>query len=450
MADFKTVFLDTNIYLHYQRFDQVNWLNVFQAKGIRIIVPPVTARELNKIKDTHPLPQIRKRAGDITQRLWGLFSASDVATLREGVEIHLLSDDPLIDFAYYHLSRDVQDDHLIASIITYQQDNDEKIFLVTSDAGILLMGKARRQGLQVVPCPDNLKLPILPDPEQAQIRELQTELNKLKNRLPKLGLVFEDGGKRAEFSLNPLADITPDEIEVALEEIKQKYPKCVVPASESHTDQDTEYERFFGRVAAYQNPLFTISSGELIEYNKELDAYYEEYVKYLKAQRAFEMTAARSLRIDIQLINNGTAPAEDVDIFLHFPDGFTLLSEEELPEPPELPQPPSHPVSEMERITYSLANPLANYEHLLRINQPDIPYLGPPPNVSAPNIRRTNSYDVDMKVQKVKHNLPESLDPLLLIFDNFESATSFSIEYTLFTDDLPDKVSDKLHVIIQK
>jgi hypothetical protein len=51
VAETKIVFLDTNVYLHYRRFDEVNWLDVVQAEAVRIVVPPVTTRELNKIKD---------------------------------------------------------------------------------------------------------------------------------------------------------------------------------------------------------------------------------------------------------------------------------------------------------------------------------------------------------------------------------------------------------------
>ena len=57
----KKVYLDTNIFLHYQPFDQINWPEVSNADSVIIVFPPVIIRELNTHKDTHPLPHIKKR-----------------------------------------------------------------------------------------------------------------------------------------------------------------------------------------------------------------------------------------------------------------------------------------------------------------------------------------------------------------------------------------------------
>jgi hypothetical protein len=148
MADTVTVFLDTNIYLHYQMFDQINWLDVLQAKSVCIVVPPTTIRELNRVKDASPQPHLRRRAGKVQKLFLELFLKSDsgAVVLREGVKILFHPEEPLIDFAAHHLSRDVQDDLLMASIIAYREEHDgeEDVRLVTADAGVLMMGKSKR------------------------------------------------------------------------------------------------------------------------------------------------------------------------------------------------------------------------------------------------------------------------------------------------------------------
>ncbi len=45
------LFLDTNIFLHYQSFDQINWSVLVGAQNVGIIIPPITVHELNKHKD---------------------------------------------------------------------------------------------------------------------------------------------------------------------------------------------------------------------------------------------------------------------------------------------------------------------------------------------------------------------------------------------------------------
>jgi hypothetical protein len=73
-----------------------------------------------------------------------------------------------------------------------------------------------------------------------------------------------------------------------------------------------------------------------------------------------------------------------------------------------------------------------------------------PQNVSSPNIKRVNSYDVHIHVQKIKHNLQEYFAPLFIVFDNFESANSFSIEYRILAANIPHEVTGRLHIVIKK
>jgi predicted ribonuclease YlaK len=136
----KIVFLDTNIYLHYQDIDQIDWLKVVQADAVIIVVPPITIRELNKHKDSHSMARVRKRAGAILKKLSELFGSSLQAQLKSCVAIHLEDSYSLIDFGAHHLSREIQDDNLIASIIMYRNEMpDTEIILATTDAGLTLL-----------------------------------------------------------------------------------------------------------------------------------------------------------------------------------------------------------------------------------------------------------------------------------------------------------------------
>jgi len=46
--------------------------------------------------------------------------------------------------------------------------------------------------------------------------------------------------------------------------------------------------------------------------------------------------------------HDGTAPADDVDITLHFPDGLDVVASDDTPRKPRKPQPPVQPRSPME------------------------------------------------------------------------------------------------------
>jgi predicted ribonuclease YlaK len=72
----KTIFLDTNVYLHYKLFDQIDWQEIVHGDAITIVIPPVIIRELNKNKEAHPQTRIRKRAAAVIKKLARLFEAA--------------------------------------------------------------------------------------------------------------------------------------------------------------------------------------------------------------------------------------------------------------------------------------------------------------------------------------------------------------------------------------
>ena len=69
-------------------------------------------------------------------------------------------------------------------------------------------------------------------------------------------------------------------------------------------------------------------------------------------------------------------------------------------------------------------------------------------NVSSPTIRRTNSIEVHFHVRELKHNVQQEFDPLFLLFDSWDTAKSFTVEYRLLAANVPLPVTGNLHVIV--
>jgi hypothetical protein len=72
------------------------------------------------------------------------------------------------------------------------------------------------------------------------------------------------------------------------------------------------------------------------------------------------------------------------------------------------------------------------------------------PNVSSPDIRRSNSYDVELHVRKLKQNISESFYPMIITFDSFEHASSFQIDYQIVAENIPKSITGALHVIVER
>lgn len=442
----KIVILDTNVYLHYQDFDKIDWLKVVQADAVTIVVPPIVIHELNKHKDSHPRTRVRNRAKAILKKLSALFDSDFQAQLTSNVAI-CVEDRELIDFGAYQLSREIQDDNLIASLIMCQHEWPKAgIILVTADGGLTLLAKAKRYGIAAMRLPDNLKLPEEPDPEQKRIRELEQEIRELKLRIPRLSLTFEDGNQHAEFILSRLVDIVPAEIEEEIDKLRKRYPK-----REMEVDQASKTRKItlsMGEITTRTNRgvLHMVLPEEIENYNTELDTFYRTYADYLRHNVLFQNLKRRTIKVEIWLLNDGSAPAEDVDILMQFPDGMRVMGDDLFSRQPQPPTPPPQPKTAMEK----LGEPMVALVSALSSNLATPVSISFPSNVSAPEIGGVSGQDVDVHVQHIKHKLREPFDALYVTFDSLDTARSFQIEYRILAANFPEEVNGILHIIIHK
>ena len=154
--------------------------------------------------------------------------------------------------------------------------------------------------------------------------------------------------------------------------------------------------------------------------------------------------------LSIILINDGSCPADDIDIFMHFPDGFELFDEDEYEKEPEAPKPPRKPRSIWEEAEARFSMGSFNFgDHGLY--SPGLGHLrlpASPSNVSGPKIERTKSYDVKVNVRKAKHGIEEALDVMYLTFEPSAVVRGFTIDYAIHASNLPTHITGKLNVIV--
>lgn len=447
----RIAFLDSNVYLHYQPVDQIDWLGLLKADAVTIIVPPVTIRELNTLKDLRARSRARRRAGEVLKRLWGLFESESEACIREHVTVRLEDRDPNIDFAEYDLVREVRDDCLIAAIIMCQAETpDAEITLITSDAGVGLLGKARRLGISVLRLSDDLRLAVEPDPAEERVKALQQELNDLKRKMPQLSLTFPDGSQCARFELPPPKLLTQEELESNLADIKQSYPK--LGGQPKPSADVTELVRSMAETSAIRLTMGTVSPEDIDNYNALLEQYYTRYAEYLQRDLEYRNLQGRTIALRILLVNDGTAPANDIDVSMRFPDGLYLSTESDYPAPPSPPESPSKPKTPLEQFlqrdwaAQRILQPLSRYALDSVVRPRDVS----PPNVSQPRITRTDSFEVEVDVVRIKHKTPLACLSALVAFDSFDTAQSFHTDYSLLADNVPQQITGQLHIIIQK
>lgn len=444
----QTVFvvLDTNTFLHYVSLEQIIWNDLFPDQDIILFICPPVIRELNKHKDAPRTQKLRDRAADVLRKIDTWAESSTPLLLRKSVELRFRVYDSNINFANHNLVRDVVDDHLVATVIELQTEvQPHSVVLLTKDTGLKL--KARGQGILAKSLPDSALLPNEVLPSEKKIKELELQVQELQNSRPKLRLSFPSGDNKHFLMFQRCEQLSEADVAVRMTELRKKHPmmvekaKVVAPKTGSDSLDD-----LLSTVAGIQ----AIPFESIRNYNESLEKFFANYQAYLEELADFFEWESRTSTLSISLVNDGSCPADDVDIFMHFPDGFEMFDKSEYEKEPEAPKAPQKPRSISDRVLSASSFGTSNYaDNFPHHNLSRLMSSAGPSNVSGSKIKRTNSYDVRVNVRRAKHGLEVPLDVLCLTFETANDARSFTIDYELHAANLPSHVTGKLNVIVQ-
>jgi rRNA-processing protein FCF1 len=438
------VVVDTNTFLHFVGFDQIGWGELFPGQIVNLVICPQVIRELNRHKDTPRNPKMRDRATNALRKIEGWVDSESPVSLKDSVEVEFRIHDASIDFAAFKLVREVDDDHIIAILIEMQSElPSNSVVLLSKDIGLKL--KARAQGFSVVSLPDSASLPEEALPSEKKIKDLENQVKELQNIRPRLRLAFADGSSKFSLAFQRTTELSETNIANSMTAARNKYPKLV--EQKAH-DKAEALSPILQGLARVNFELGLLTPKKIDKYNRSLDEFFSDYEQYLKELRLFSEWERRTAILKIFLINEGTCPADDVDIFMHFPDGFELFDEGDYLKPPEEPKAPSKPRSALDQLNSPFV--LGRMDSMHHDHSLDLLARMPvgPSNVGSPKIRRTNSYDVTVKIKRAKHGLIEELDAMCLTFDSFSTVQSFKIDYSIHASNLPKHIEGSLNVVV--
>ncbi len=438
------LFIDTNVLLHYRRIEEIDWLNLSKSPAVVIVLCPAVIRELDHHKVSHPQNKFRKRAQEIITSLHSRLSAESPDVIRDCVRLEFVAEDPDLDFVANRLRPELTDDWLIASSLVWKQTHpNDETKIVSADLGISI--KAKSKAIPVFAPLEADRLAEELDADEKRIMRLQKELAELRNTLPSLSLCFWGEPPGQKFVRRRIQKpVAFDERSVAHElgRIRSKHPLLPAPDNFGRV-RLSEMERIKQQITGgFSLP---ITNEDADRYNSSLETFYQGYEAYLRKLHDHRNRELLKIVFEIALDNDGNTPAEDVDVHLHFPDGFQLFDGEEyVSDAPDPPSPPNRPG------TFGFRNFNLPALHNIGLTQPVMPRVGPPPNVSSPFIKRTNSYDVRSHVNKAKHGYTLRVAKFTALFDSYESAGSFKIEYSISAANLPKAADGELAVVVEK
>jgi rRNA-processing protein FCF1 len=136
----RSLVLDTNSFLHYQRFDKIPWIADY-GTGARLVIPHVVVDEIDT-KSYSEGEKIRRRARAVYRVLEGYMDQIDrskFARLPDGTILEILADDP------GHPRLPNNDDEIVArSSFLQQAIAPQKVTVISRDLGMRTRARMRQ------------------------------------------------------------------------------------------------------------------------------------------------------------------------------------------------------------------------------------------------------------------------------------------------------------------
>lgn len=334
----KYLLLDTNIYLHYRDFEQINWSKIIASSDFSIIVPHVVINEIDKHKDG-PRSKLKNRAKAVSAKFAEYFLEDSTQKKLRLIEVNNPSN---AEMSTYNLNPEINDDVIIGAALSF--GDKENVIVISSDNTLLL--KAKSHGLKFLRgLLEEYLISEEKTEEEKELEKLKKELTSLKNRQPLPKLTFEDGKTELHLKRPKLYDINK-EVEKRMIYLKLENP--YENKNEKVYDESVATPLFnanlFDQIQSIYNARNKLFSDDQINlYNQELDEYFVEYEKYLRLKLEKENLDNQVQEIKFFIHNEGTAETGNMNIFLEFPNNVKLynkdsciLKENFEPEKPKL------------------------------------------------------------------------------------------------------------------
>ena len=327
------VFIDTNVLLHFQFFDEVDWHTRLGVTSVTLVFAPVVLAELGRHKWSGSRRE-KARAKSVLKKIAVLGLSMTPVSLRPGVDVIALDAEPSDAlFAQHRLHPHASDDRLLASLLGFRDERPgSRVMILSADTGLGIKARSRR--IEIIAPADSLELPDEPDDVERELEKMRRELNEVKGAAPELALTFGDGNHHATFQIRAVAEFDYQ----ALGRLRDAWRK-----SHPHVSGMPDSVEFGGQVMSFTAlagvPGF-VSAADAAEHNAAIDGYYAHYDAFLKVWPSAVNQHFRILKFSLALENTGTVPADDVDLQIWTDaSGVWLRKMPKLPLPPAVPNP---------------------------------------------------------------------------------------------------------------
>ncbi len=264
----------------------------------------------------------------------------------------------------------------------------------------------------------------------------------MKRTLPDLRLAFSDGGLRETVHIHSPEFPSIDEITRELTQVRRNFPKLPYIKTDSSGDGHPMHVTS-GQAAL--SPLLQRKNERIRRYNASLDTYYGLLEKYLHDVTEHDNLFRRATTLDLNLINDTPLTLKSLYITIRFPAHVRVFAEDHLPEPPVSPPAPELP--DLDALFDTIRLPAVPVPNELR-QEPGIVLRSR--NLSPLEIRWNKGWDVIYSLREVDRNHSVAFNPLYLVFNSFDSASSLRVPYRITMASISQEERGHLELLVRK
>jgi len=408
----KYLVLDTNIYLHFKNFEQIDWKSLMND-DVTVCVPVRILEEIDKHKD-RSRGRIQKRAKALSARFGEIFLQGVTTAL----PIVGMQNPPSTAFDDPQYHKDIGDDWIILSAL-YSSYDKADIVIVAYDNGILI--KAKNHGLGFFKMPEKLLLKEEPSEEEKQIKELKQQLAKYENRMPKPVLEFSDETSLLTIEKPKFIDVEA-ELEQYKAELKASHP---YQSTEEPPKTDTRY---------LFRPIAPSTKEQKEEYNKKLDDFFEKKSNLKMLQLGKKLLDQRFVKLEFWLSNGGTSSLGDTTVFVTFPDDVKIYNQDSkesfIMEDPEVPV-----------LKNNLSAAVFADYYSKHADEKTIELWSPK--------KALDNHEIRFSSKRLTHMMRQHLQSEDDIYIDIGRCGNFTITWIIVDSELIDPVKGELHVVVK-
>ncbi len=282
---------DTNVHLHFPRFDQHDWTAELGGGGPVVVVVPLVVLDRHKNQGR---PVLADRAADVTRRIEDLVEEHD-GRVDDRLSVRLEPEPG------GHVRRPTVDAEIVAVSAALAAGPGPPVVVVTDDAG--LRSQARARGLRVHR-PRAARLPST-DPAAASLRRDQQEVDRILAARPAARVTFADGEARLLLPPAPRPMTQEHFVASVMGRAERRLPALDVPGQPSGAPgvAAPDWETAVARRS-----------------NEQRDAWLRALAEW--AAREYERQVRQLNAVDLSLCgrNPGGAAAQDVEVRVELPD----------------------------------------------------------------------------------------------------------------------------------